>query len=425
MAEKSVAAPRSRRFGVGRIFTWLIGLACFGVVAFLVLRIVVQFVAPAPLSRLQLLQEVPLPGIAMSQNGRPLLQSIHNDRFDFQALDPQTGLLFSAHDGPSANKLPLTLAELPAGTVIRPSIVVFDTKQNKYVASIIGPTVHGIAAAPDIHKVYVADVGTNSIDVIDEQACQAAIGAGQQVCNVANSIKASQPPDSLEYDPDHHEVFVSEPGSASPPNGVIDVINTQTDRIIKTIKIGTDVGHIRYDSTLKRIFVVSVAPPTSSGARSGVLAAIDPAPPALAVTAHIPLPSACNGAHGMAIDESQQVAFVACVDSQDVAMVDLQAGRAIGDPNHLLPVAFKADIVAIDRNLHIIFVGCNTAISVFDESKASNGVLTKYGDYVVSGNNSSHSIVVDDSTHNIYVPITDAGSRPAMAIEHFDPNGTV
>jgi len=389
-------------------------------VAFLVLRIVVQFVVPAPLSRLQLLQEVPLPGIAMSQNGQILTQSIHNDRFDFQALDQQTGLLFSAHDGPSANKLPFTLAELPAGTVIRPSIVVFDTRQNKYVASINGPNIHGIAVAPDIQKVYAAGFNDSVIYVIDERACQAAIQAGQNTCSVLKQIKTSQNPDGLEYDPDHHEVFVSEPGSATPPNGVIDVINTQTDNVIKTINIGTDVGHIRYDSALKRVFVVSVTP-----ALSGALDAIDPlAPPAHAVTAQIALPSACTAAHGMVIDESQQVAFIACVDSQNVAMVDLQAGRAIGDPNHLLPVAFKADIVVIDRNLHVLFVGCNTAISVFDESKAASGVLTKYGDYVVSGNNSSHSIVVDDSTHNIYVPITDAGSRPAMAIEHYNPNGT-
>ena len=421
MAEKSVTASRPRRFGIGRILTWLLAVACFGVVALLVLRIAMQFVVPAPLSRLQLLQEVQLPGIAISQNGQPLSQSIHNDRFDFQALDPQTGLLFSAHDGPSANKLPFTLAELPAGTVIRPSIVVFDTRQNKYVASINGPNVHGIAVAPNIQKVYAAGFNDSLIYVIDERACQAAIQAGQNTCSVLKQIKASQNPDGLEYDPDHHEVFVSEPGSATPSNGVIDVIDTQTDSIIKTIKIGVDVGHIRYDSTLKRVFVVSVTP-TSSGAFSGALVSIDPL--TRIVTAHIPLPSACNIAHGMAIDESQQVAFVACIDSRNVAMVDLQAGKAIGDPNHLLPLAFKADIVAIDRNLHVLFVGCNTAISVFDESKASSGVLTKYGDYVVSANNSSHSIAVDESTHNIYVPITDAGSRPAMAIEHYDPNGT-
>ena len=417
MAEKSVAAARPRRFRAGRIFIWLIVLVCFGVLALLVVRIAIQFVVPAPLSRMQLLQEVPLPGIAVSQNGQILLQSIHDDRFDFQALDPQTGLLFSAHDGPSANKLPFTLSELPAGTIIRPSIVVFDTRQNKYVASINGPNVHGIAVAPDIQKVYAAGFNDNVVYVIDERACQAAIKGGQGTCSVLKQIKTIQNPDGLEYDPDHHEVFVSEPGSATPRNGVIDVINTQTDSVIKTINIGTDVGHIRYDSSLRRVFVVSV-----TNTKSGALDAIDPL--AHVVTAHMALPSACQTAHGMAIDESQQIAFVACVVSQNVVMVDLQAGRAIGDPNHLLPVAFKADIVAIDRNLHVLFVGCNTAISVFDESKASSGVLTKFGDYVVSGNNSSHSIVVDDSTHNIYVPITDAGSRPAMAIEHYDPNGT-
>src|SRR5260370_300662 len=296
MAKTSITASPPRSIGAGRISTWLLGLVCLGLLAFLLLQLVIQLLTPPPVSRLQLLRDVPLTGILVSQSGQTLRQSVHFDRFDFQALDPQTGLLFTSHDGPSASKFPLITGELPAGSVLNPSIVVFDTRQNKYVASINNVNVRGIIVAPDIHKVYAADAGSSVIRVIDEQACQVFINAGQFVCTIA---------------------------------------------------------------------------------------------------------------HGLAIDESQHVAFVACVDSRNLAIVDLQTMKPIGDLNNLLGI--KADIIVLDRSLHVLFVGCQNAISVFDESRAASGVLHKFGDYIVSSN-SSHSIAVDDSTHNIYIPLPDVGS---------------
>jgi DNA-binding beta-propeller fold protein YncE len=416
MAKTSITASPPRSIGAGRILTWVIGLLCFGVLAFLLLQIGIQLVTPPPVSRVQLVRDVPLPGILMSQDGRTLPQSVRFDRFDFQALDPQTGLLFTAHDGPSAAKFPLIKGELPAGAVLNPSIDVFDTRQNTYVASINNVNVHGITVASDIHKVYAADAGSSVIRVIDEQACQAAINAGQSVCTVARSIKASQTPDSIEYDADHHEVFVAEPGNLTPSKGVIDVISTQTDTIIKTISMGTDVGHIRYDAATQRAFVV-VVPATGNG---GVVA-IDPL--SNTVVARATLPSACTGAHGMAIDESQHVAFVACVTSRNLAMVDLQSMKPIGDTNNLPSLGIKADIAVIDPGLHVLFVGCQDSISVFDESKAASGVLHKFGNYIVSSS-STHSIAVDATTHNIYIPLPDVGSRPAMRVEHYNQNAT-
>src|SRR5579864_5972891 len=126
MAKTSITTSSPRSIGAGRIFTWLLGLVCFGLLAFLLLQFVIQLVTPPPVSRLQQLRDVPLPGILVSQSGQTLPQSVHFDRFDFQALDPQTGLLFTAHDGPSASKFPLLKGELPAGSVLNPSIVVFD-----------------------------------------------------------------------------------------------------------------------------------------------------------------------------------------------------------------------------------------------------------------------------------------------------------
>src|SRR5260370_3801620 len=217
MAKTSITASPPRSIGAGRISTWLLGLVCLGLLAFLLLQLVIQLLTPPPVSRLQLLRDVPLPGILVSQSGQTLRQSVHFDRFDFQALNPQTGLLFTSHDGPSASKFPLIKDELPAGSVLNPSIVVFDARQNKYVASINNLNVRGITVAPDIHKAYAADAGSSVIPAFDEQACHVVINAGHDVCTVAKSIKASQPPASIEYYANHHEAFPSAPPHLSPP----------------------------------------------------------------------------------------------------------------------------------------------------------------------------------------------------------------
>ncbi|MBV9689048.1 MAG: YncE family protein [Ktedonobacteraceae bacterium] len=415
MAAKAITSSPSQNIGVGSIVKWLLGLFCFGVLASLLLQLIIQFMTPPPGQRLQLLQDMPLPSIAISHRGQAQ-QSIHFDRFDFQALDTRTGLLFIAHDGPSANKLPQVKAEL-FGASIKPSIVVFDVARNKYVASISDLIVHGITVASDIHEVYAADVNHNVITVIDEQACQAAISAGQNVCAVAKTIKATQTPDSLEYDGDDHEVFVSEADKNTPSKSVVDVVDTQTDSIVKTIPVPSIVGHVRYDPALHLIFIV-----VTTGTNAGnELDAIDPI--TNAITARIALPSVCNNAHGLAVDTAQQVAFVACVDSHNLAVVSLRTMKVIGDPNNF-PLATKPDVVVVDHILHILFVGCATGVSVFDESKASSGSLTKFKDYPVS-TNSSHSIAVDDSSHNLYIPLVDVGNRPVMRIEHYNSRGTV
>src|SRR5436305_15210380 len=64
---------------------------------------------------LLLVQDVALPSVALPPPGHAPLAAVPFDRFDFQALDSQSGLLFIAHPGPSANKAALSKKQLPAG----------------------------------------------------------------------------------------------------------------------------------------------------------------------------------------------------------------------------------------------------------------------------------------------------------------------
>jgi len=401
-----------RNLWTPRAFLWLIRIGSFGGLALLLMGVAVQFVTPGPPRHLQLVQDVALPTIVVPPAGQRLPQAIHSDRFDFQALDPQTGLLFIAHPGPSAAKLAIIEELLPANTQFKTTVVVFNTRTNQYVGSISIPFVHGVAIAPDLHRVYAADADEGKIYVIDESSCKPRIVSDQDACRVIAQIKASQTPDGLEYDPALQELFVAEPGDKTPPQGVEDVIDAQTNKVIQTIYLGTDVGHTRYDPVSHRVFVTIVTNKDSE------LAAIDPTTGQVGPRAV--LPPACSNAHGLILDSQQQVAFVACIDSQNVVMVDMHAMKVIGDVAHLQAVGVKPDILAIDHGYHLLYVASATSISIFDEEDAINGVLRKLGDFIISSS-SSHTIAVDDTTHNIFIALTDAGGRPIMRVERYNP----
>ncbi len=108
MAETSMTPSPPQGLGASRIFTWLMGLVSFGILAFFIVQVAIGFTTPASLHRLQLVHEVVLPGIIVPPKGYDPIQAVRSDHFDFQALDPQTGRLFIAHPGPSDVKLDMS-----------------------------------------------------------------------------------------------------------------------------------------------------------------------------------------------------------------------------------------------------------------------------------------------------------------------------
>ncbi|QBD82188.1 hypothetical protein EPA93_41900 [Ktedonosporobacter rubrisoli] len=411
------ATRKSPKSSLGTLAVWLLGIASFGLLALIIVAVVIRFLTPSNLPRLQLMGGIALPGVLATAGGQLSSQSLSMDRFDFEALDEHTGYLFIAHPGPTATKLALLqqAKEVPAGLHVQSSVAVFNTRSNKYMGAVLAPFVHGIAVAPDLQRVYAADADEGKIYVIDEHSCKDMSNSNENACRVLTTIKTSGVPDSLEYDATDHEVFISEPGKANPDQGLEEVISTQTNAIIHVIKWGTDVGHVRYDPLSRRVFVVLV---------SGTQSEIATVNPVTFTINRVALPKTCVSAHGLILDSRQQVAFAACVDSQNVAMFDMRALKPIGDTQNLLPVGSKPDVLAVDTDLHVLYIGCASAVSVFEEQDASHGVLHKLKDYVLNSG-STHSIAVDEQAHDLYVPLTSLGGRPALLIEHYNQQGNV
>ena len=366
--------------------------------------------------------------------------SVRFDHFDFQTLDPLTGLLFIAHTGPAPDKFALIAPAFKADkdSQVDGHVIVFDTRKSKVVGRVDVPQIAGIVAAPNLSRVYAADANDNIIYSIDERTLKA----------TKIPLGDNEGPDAIEYDQADQKVFVSDVGIANPDNidpknQNIAVIDIHTNRVTKInlghlpklpgesaalVKFGYDVGHNRYDPVLHRLFVTtqqltdqsSLNPPNPPPG-TGELVSIDPV--SQRVVGRVQLPNTCGIPHGMTIDAEQNTAFIACTEvdpashlMQNLVRVNVRSMKVIPDP--LLTLASKPDIVVLDHPLHSILVGCGAGVSVFDESA---GHLRKLGDYILGKN--THTLAIDEKTQLIYIPLPDVGGRPIIRIARYNPNG--
>ena len=430
MAQQSMASLPSQRLRVGRIAWWLLVLISLTLLLFLIVSEVIRFSTPIPLHRLQLVQDIPLPDALpdphrTSQNPFAAGQAERFDHFDFQSLDPVTHLLFIVHSGPNPDKEAAILHNPNFDAQTDGNVIVFNTQLNKVVGLVDVPQGSGILVAQNVGKVFVSDAADSIIYVVDEHSPFHIIAKVQ--------LDPLDGPDAIEYDPVDHRIFVADPGSPGDPDNAntalknqnVAVIDAITNKLITKIPFGLhppfgdDVGHIQFDPVTQRVFVTTLplhdqnsnllATPPS------FLAVIDPV--TLKVVSRIQLPDACLGPHGVVIDVQQREAFVACVDSQNLARVDLQTMQSF--PGSLLPVAFNPDIVRLDHPMHLLFIGCAGGISIFDESGRR---LEKLGDYFLGGG-SHHTVSIDEATQLIYLPQPSIGDRPILRVIKYVPNG--
>src|SRR5947209_12971085 len=136
----ATAIETPSRGGTGRIFTWIAGIASFGLLAYVLAMIAYQMFVPPPAHRLLLVQDIPLPsglGTASTQHSLAPGVQLNFDGFDFQAIDQPTHLLFIAHTGPSPDLM--TLAHTKFDPRFDGNVVVFDLQQAKVVGRINVP----------------------------------------------------------------------------------------------------------------------------------------------------------------------------------------------------------------------------------------------------------------------------------------------
>jgi DNA-binding beta-propeller fold protein YncE len=283
-------------------------------------------------------------------------------RFDYQSLDPAHHRLYIAHM--NANQL-----------------VVFDTNTRAVAANLEGfPKVHGVWAVPELGRVYASTTGEHNVTVVDMATLRTVAKVGP--------VKY---PDGLAYAADSQRVFVSdEHGDADA------VIDTRTNSLVTTIPLGGGAGNTVYDPESKHVLVAVHT--------RNELAVIDPA------TARIINRYRVNGIdhpHGIALDISGRLAFVAGEGNNSVAMVDLTTMRILATAS----VGNGPDVLAFDAGLKLLYVAAESGhVTVLRENGKA---LVRYATLFMPH---AHTVCVDPETHLVYFPLQDIDGHPVLRI---------
>jgi DNA-binding beta-propeller fold protein YncE len=285
-------------------------------------------------------------------------------RFDYASLDPGRGLLFIAHLG--------------AGEVVE-----VDVRSQRVVRTIGGVAgVHGVFVVPDKRRVYATATNDNRMVILDEET-------GTQLA----SGPTGDYPDGLAYDPVRNTVWTTNESGGSET-----ILDADTATVRGTVDLGGEVGNVYYDPTA-RMMLVDVQ-------SANVLAVVDPS--TLAVVRRLALPG-CDHDHGLAIDATHRLAFVACDGNALLLTVDLSTWQVIGQDQ----VGRDPDVLAFDPGTGRLYVAAESGwVSILAEHDRRLSV-TGSGDLA----DGAHVVAVDPDTHRCYFPIASGSSgKPELLI---------
>ncbi len=476
MDQRFITTPRSPAARVGRVLTWLSGIVCCVFLLSVLALIARQIIVPPPAHRIILVGALPLPEGLKAKGAPDSLepgQSQNWDAFGFQAIDPTTHLLFIAHTGPDPFNLsfqdPTFHRNDPADIARDGNVLVFDLQKQQLVARVPIPRVTGMIVVPELHKVFASGSEENRVYSFDEPS----------LTNIHFlQLDENEDPDTLSYDPVTHQLFVAAPGAedhapVQVPGQALPILNERVDpakenvyvldpltlKVLAKITIGTlpklpdedlskgevpvptvagnvpkfgyRMGQLKYDEVTRLVYLVievsedrNVRPHPNPPLGTAELVTIDPVSDKIIHRAI--LPASCNMAHGLVLDTEQNIAYIDCssVDPdvplvQHVMRMDLTTMKAFPDDPRQSMVAPAPYMLALDRPQQLLFEACGGGVTVID---IRPGHFRKLGDYI-TGHDKTYSIIIDESTQFIYLPVTSAGGRPTLYIARYNPNG--
>ena len=283
-------------------------------------------------------------------------------RFDYTSLDPTMSRLYIAHMDAS-------------------QLLAVDVRTRKIVKTISAPGVHGVIAVPSLGRVYASATDAHEVMTINAKTDA-----------VLARAPAGAYPDGLAYDPVEHHVFISDE-----TGGVETVINARGARIA-TIPLGGEAGNVQYDAGSGHILV--------DVQTRGEIVMIDPS--SNRIVRRLAL-DGCANPHGLLVDSSRRLAFVACDANARLLTLDLRTMRVTGNTS----VGDTPDVLAFDSSLHRLYVSAESGVvAVFAEHPHS---LTKLGQAFLA--TEAHSVAVDPRTHLVYFPLqSGSNGKPQLLI---------
>ena len=271
-------------------------------------------------------------------------------RFDYTSLDPGSNRLYIAHMDAS-------------------ELLVLDVRRRKILKTLPAPGVHGVIAVPQLGRVFASATNVRQVLTIDAKTDA-----------VIARAPAGQYPDGLVYDPVERHVFVSD------ESGGVETVLDAGGRRIATIPLGGEAGNVQYDAGSGHIL--------ADVQTRDDIAIIDPK--TNRVVRRIPL-HGCANDHGLYVDSTRRLAFVACDQNATLLTLDLRTMTVTGSAS----VGDSPDVLAFDTSLRRLYVSAESGVvAVFAET--AHGVR-KLGQAFLA--TEAHTVAVDPRTHLVYFPL--------------------
>jgi YVTN family beta-propeller protein len=242
--------------------------------------------------------------------------------------------------------------------------------------------VHGIAFIPALGKGYTSNGRLNTVTVFDLKTLQ-----------VLSQIPVGENPDAIMYEPFTKTIITCNGRSKD-----LSIIDPATEKVTATIPMGgkpetavsNEKGMLYVNNEDKgEIIVVGLA--------------------AGKVIANWPL--GAEGPTGLAIDLATNRLFAGC--DKTLVVVDAAGGRVIDK----IGIGNGCDGIGFDASRKLIFASCGEGLlSIVREVSADKYTALAN----VPTKRSARTLVVDDETHNVYLPAadlqpaTDPKARPQM-----------
>ena len=273
--------------------------------------------------------------------------------FDYLSVDAAAHRLFVSH-----------------GT----KIVVVDTRQDKVVGEIGDVTgVHGLTLGKDLERGFSANGGENTVGIVDLSTLK-----------TLQKVKAGKDPDTIAYDPVHHNVYVFGKG-----DGSATVFDARSGEIVGTFPLGGIPQATVVDAQRGKVYV--------NLQDKNAIDVIDTATHQLKETWSI-LPG--ENQSGLAIDLENQRLFVGCRNKLMV-MVDATNGKVLAQ----VPIGPGVDASAFDPGTKLAFSSTGGDATVTIAHEDSPGTLTKV--QTLTTKPGARTMAVDPSTHKIYLAVPD------------------
>ena len=273
--------------------------------------------------------------------------------FDYISVDPVAHRLFVSH-----------------GT----KIVVVDTEHDKIEGEISDVTgVHGLTLGRDLGRGFSANGGENTVGIVDLATLK-----------TLQKVKTGKDPDTVAYDPVHHNVYAFCKG-----DGSATVFDAKSGDIVAKFPLGGIPQATVVDARRGRVYV--------NLQDKNAIAVIDTATYQIADTWSI---EPGENQSGLAIDLENQRLFVGC-RNRLMVMIDATNGKVLTE----VPIGPGVDASAYDPGTKLAFSSTGGDATVTIAHEDSPMTVTKV--QTLTTKPGARTMAVDPRTHRIYLAIPD------------------